>query len=203
MKKDLIVLIISCVFSLLAKGQSKFSLGPTVGLGGSWISKSVDSKTKLAGNVGLSLVYSAAEHFGIELDAKYSFEGGRPQSGNIYPELDLNYIRIPLKAIYFFNSYGNKLRPKIGVGPSFGFLTSAQQKLETGNPRTSYNNNVISAFNPFDFGVAGLAGLNYRLLKNLWLNTDITYVHGISAIQNNTSMQNRNLGVNLGVNFGL
>lgn len=203
MKKVLLALVISSGFSLVAGAQSKFSLGPNAGVGGSWISKMNNSTTKLAGNVGLSLVYSAAEHFGIGVDTKYSFEGGKSKSGNNEYNLDLNYVRIPVKAIYFFNSYGNKLRPKVAVGPSFGFLTSANASLQTGNAATSYNTNVKSSFNSFDFGVLGSVGLNYRLVKNTWLNADVSYVHGISDLQPNTDMHNRNLGVNVGVNFGL
>lgn len=203
MKKVLLVLIVSLGINVIAEAQSKWSFGPNAGIGSSWISKMQNSKSKLAGNAGLSFVYSAAEHFGIGIDAKYSIEGGKSELSNNTYSLDLNYLRIPLKAIYFFNDYGNKLRPKIAVGPSFGFLTSAHQKLETGSATSSYDRDVKSAYNSFDFGVLGSVGLNYRLVKNTWFNADVTYTHGISDIAKSTDSHNRNLGVNVGINFGL
>ena len=62
---------------------------------------------------------------------------------------------------------------------------------------------IKSTTESFDFGVLGGAGLNYRLVKNTWLNTDLTYTHGIKEINNTGDFSNRNLMLNIGVNFGL
>lgn len=192
MKKFVLGFILSSI-SLAAVAQSKFSIGPNAGVGVSWISGAENSDSKLAGNAGLSLVYSATEHFGIGLDVKYSFEGVEQNvSANKY-DLDLNYIRIPLKAIYFFNDYGDRLRPKVGIGPSFGFLTGAK-----------FNGlDVKDNYDKFDFGVTALAGLNYRLVKNTWFNADVNYYHGVNELINKSDLRNRNLQLNVGVNFGL
>jgi hypothetical protein len=190
MKKGLLALVITTSISLGAVAQSKFSLGPTAGFGGSTISNLSNSKFKAAAAVGLSSVYSAAEHFGIGVDVKYSFEGAKtsvPES-----ELDLHYLRIPVKAIYFFGDYGKSVRPKIFAGPSFGILSSAKAN----------DVNVKSSTESFDFGVLGGVGLNYRLVSNTWLNTDLTYTHGIKEINNAGDFSNRNLMLNVGVNFG-
>lgn len=201
MKKVLLAVIISSGFSLVAGAQSKFSLGPGAGIGASWLDNTPNRKTKLAGNVGLSLVYSAAEHFGIGLDTKYSFEGGKYSANNQTVTSDLNYFRVPLKAIYFFSSYGHKVRPKVYVGPSFGFLTGGTTTVELPN-NTKVQSNSKDIFKSFDFGVTAGAGLNVRLVKNTWFNADVNYLHGISDLTIN-KQHNRNLGVNIGVNFGL
>ncbi len=207
MKKVLLVMIISSGFSMIAGAQSKFSLGPNAGVGTSWISNTTGSKGKLAGNVGLSLVYSAAEHFGLGLDAKYSFEGDKAEQNNVTTTFDLNYLRVPLKAIYFFNSYGNRIRPKIYAGPSFGFLMGGDTKVENNGSAISVAKSK-DLFNSFDFGVTAGAGLNIRLVKSVWFNADINYLHGISdvvknSISNDNNAHNRNVGINVGVNFGL
>lgn len=199
MKKIVLAVIISTGFSLVAGAQSKWSLGPNAGVGSSWISNTTNSKAKLSGNAGLALVYSAAEHFGIGLDAKYSFEGGKFQQGSQDVTADLNYFRLPLKAIYFFGSYGSKVRPKVFVGPSFGFLAGGETQIEgQQNPIKSKD-----YFKSFDFGVTAGAGVNVRLVKNTWFNADVNYLHGITDIRENFDQHNRNLGVNVGVNFGL
>ncbi len=194
MKKPVLIIIISCSLCFTTMAQSKFSIGPNAGFGHTWFSNYKNSQFKLATNAGLSLVYSATEHFGISLDAKYSYEGVKTGSG---PDnaLDLNYFRFPLKAIYFFNGYGNALRPKIFAGPSFGFLSSAK----------SNGVDVKNEFNSSDFGITGGVGLNYRLSHNTWFNADISYLNGISNVTKNSSIKNhnRNLQLNVGVNFGL
>ncbi len=193
MKKLLLSLLICSSLCFTAEAQSKFSLGPNAGVGHSWISNTENAKFKLAANAGLSLVYSAAEHFGIGLDAKYSYEGVKGSGSN--NSLDLNYFRFPLKAIYFFNDHGDKLRPKIFAGPSFGFLSSAKRD----------NTDIKSSFNSSDFAITAGAGFNYRLVRNSWFNADINYLHGISDITKSSPDENhnRNVGINVGVNFGL
>lgn len=201
MKNVLLALVISSGLSFVAGAQSKFSLGPNAGVGASWLDNTPNRKTKLAGNAGLSLVYSAAEHFGIGLDAKYSFEGGKYSANGQTTTPDLNYFRVPLKAIYFFNSYGHKVRPKVFVGPSFGFLSGGQTKIES--PVVTQTVNSKDFYKSFDFGVTAGAGLNVRLVSNTWFNADVNYLHGITDIRPGTNQHNRNLGVNVGVNFGL
>jgi len=180
-----------CFACFSVNAQSKFSFGPNAGVGHSWVSGYQNNQFKLAANAGLSFVYSAAEHFGIGLDAKYSFEGVKT-SGN---SVDLDYFRFPLKAIYFFNNYGDKLRPKVYAGPSFGFLSSAK----------SADLDVKKAFNSTDIGLTAGAGLNYRLVNSTWFNADINYVHGFTDVIKSAAVKghNRSIGVNVGVNFGL
>lgn len=197
MKKVIIAIFILSGLSYTAIAQSKFSLGPNAGVGHSWISNTEGAKFKLAANAGLSLVYSATEHFGIGLDAKYSFEGVKGSSMELGANnsLDLNYFRLPLKAIYFFNGYGNAFRPKIFAGPSFGFLTSAKFG----------DTDVKDQFNSSDVGITAGLGFNYRLVKNTWFNADLNYLHGLSNLNKNSAEtnHNRNIGINVGVNFGL
>lgn len=193
MKKPLLIVLICGSLYLTTEAQSKFSLGPNAGVGHSWVTKTDNAKFKLAANAGLAMVYSATEHFGIGLDAKYSYEGVKRTVGSQSGSADLNYFRFPLKAIYFFNNYGNAFRPKIFAGPSFGFLSSAKEN----------DVDVKSLYNSSDFGIAAGAGFNYRLVKNSWFLADVNYLHGLSNIAKLGKNQNRNIGINVGVNFGL
>lgn len=203
MKKLFLGLIINSVICITVNAQSKFSLGPTAGVGASWLKNPSKSDGKLAANAGLSLVYSATPHFGIGLDAKYSFEGEKTSLGTIKQTIDLNYLRLPLKAIYFFNDYGDRLRPKVFVGPSFGFLAGGKTKTDFGSSVSEVPSKNL--YNTFDFGVTAGAGLNYRLVKNTWFNLDANYNHGITDIDKiaNSKSRNRNVMLNVGVNFGL
>ncbi len=62
MKKLLLAVIVSSGFSVMAGAQSKFSLGPNAGVGASWIDNTPNGNTKVSGDVGLSLGYSAADY---------------------------------------------------------------------------------------------------------------------------------------------
>lgn len=201
MKKVLMVLVISSCVSFVAGAQSKFSLGPSAGVGSSWLDNTSNRKSKAAGNAGLSLVYSAAEHFGIGVDAKYSFEGGKYSLNNETTTANLNYVRVPLKFMYFFNNYGNRIRPKVFAGPSFGFLAGGTTKIET--PVLTRELKSKDYYKSFDLGLTAGAGLNIRMVKNTWFNADVTYLHGLTDIRPTSKQHNRGIGANVGVNFGL
>ena len=134
MKKILAVCMVSVGFSMVAKAQS-FSIGPNAGYGTTWLDNFKDKKYKSAGNVGLSFIYSTKSSFGIGADVKYSFEGGKRQYATTVPgvtateEASLNYLRVPIKAMWFFGSYGQRVRPKITLGPSFGFLVGGKTEV--------------------------------------------------------------------------
>ncbi len=198
MKKGVFIIAVVFASCSFVGAQSKFSLGPTAGVGFSSLSNVENSKSKLSGSAGLSMVYSAVEHFGIGVDVKYSFEGTTVEFNGLKSSLDLDYVRIPIKATYFFNKYGNKLRPKIFAGPSLGFLTKAKE--DGVQNKTDYNS--------FDLGLLLGIGLNYRLVNKTWFNADFTSTSGLSDVTKNTTFNNdknanRNFQLNVGVNFGL
>jgi outer membrane protein W len=215
MKKIITILLLSPMVILMANAQSKISFGPNAGFGTTRISNFEDSKYQPAGNFGVSFVYSAIEHFGVGVDLKYSIEGGKRMYniGNTsYTQaLRANYLRVPVKAIYFFGDFGDRTRPKVAIGPSFGFLLGGNNELETTSSTGSKSvtkTDTRDVYKGFDLGVHASAGLNYRLVKNTWFTTDIAYMHGLTnnAENNNlgiSNLKNRNLQLNIGVNFGL
>ena len=57
----------------------------------------------------------------------------------------------------------------------------------------------------FDIGFNGSLGVNIRLTQNAWLNTDVTYYHGLRNVskQEGQDWKNRNVVLNLGLAFGI
>jgi outer membrane protein W len=221
MKKILAVWMVSCGMCMVARAQT-FSIGPNAGFGATWIDNFKDKKFKSAGNVGLSFIYSTKSSFGIGADVKYSFEGGERQYTTSIPgliateEASLNYVRVPIKAMWFFGDYGQRVRPKIALGPSFGFLVGGKTELKYSNPTIVPEvTESKDSWDDFDLGVTASVGLNYRLVTNTWLTADISYLHGITDAREDskrnvnrnyvpgTNYKNRNVQLNVGVNFGL
>ncbi len=193
-------------FSFLQTDAQKqnVSFGPTAGFGHAWMSNTGNSKYKAAGNVGVALVYSSSPHWGFGADIKYSIEGSKTKTGTLEVESTLNYIRVPLKVIYFFGEFGDRLRPKIAAGPSFGFLAGGNREMNNNNTQMS-KTKAADIYKGFDAGIAALAGINYRLVKNTWFTADVNYYNGLTNVNKsgNVNNKNRNLGLNIGVNFGI
>jgi len=196
-------------FIMMAFGATAqhLSLGPTAGFGHSWLSDGESaSKNRFnpSYNIGGKLVYSTLTNWGFSLDAKFSGEGGTiGDNSDDKTVINLNYIRVPVQAIYFFGKVGNAIRPKVSLGPSFGFLIGGKTKdYENGNLVTEVKSKDY--VKSFDLGINGAVGLNFRIAKATWLNADISYTHGLtdlSKISGNGDLKQRNLGLNVGVLF--
>ena len=196
--KQLILTIAGIIFITCAYSQMNISVGPNAGFGHTWMSGSGENRYQPAGNFGVALVYSHNNHVGLGVDLKYSIEGGKKEFANVDVTSRLNYIRIPVKGIYFFRDYGASFRPKISLGPSFGFLVGGEQ--EAGSSKID----AKEAYNSFDIGLLGSAGFHYNLVTNTWLHFDLSYYHGFSDVsQAAETNKNRNIGINLGVAFGI
>ena len=204
MKRIFLVAGIS-LLGLVVNAQN-LSLGPTAGFGHGWLGgEDVGGKAAFhpTYSLGGKLVYSFVSHWGISADLKFSSEGGtRTIEDNDYVQR-LNFIRIPVQGIYFFGEYGDAIRPKISAGPSLGFLVGGKGKIKSDGEVVSEMDSK-DAFKSIDFGLQAAAGANFRVARNTWLNTDITYYHGLINIHEvSDKVFNRGLGLNVGLTFGI
>lgn len=201
--------IITIVISLSLNAQT-LSIGPVAGFGHSYLSMEDDNgpgnKFFPAWNAGVKLVYSIVSHWGISVDLKLSGEGGKTENvvlGDTYTfKYRANYVRLPIQGVYFFGKLGDPVRPKLSFGPSLGFLVGGKTKVSISNDPATGSFDTKDLFDGFDFGLNGAAGANIRLKGDKWLNTDITYYHGLSnASASVSSIKNRSIGINVGLTF--
>ena len=213
MKRHL--LLLGALAIALAGNAQRSSIGITGGGGFSWMSNTGHNLDKHASyNGGLTYVYSSETHWGLGVDVKYSREGAKYEYpgvlGGILSNVtnktysytsDADYIRVPLRAIYFFNKYDKAVRPNISLGPSFGFLTGGT----ISNSQNNNKDNVTDYYKKFDFGLQATAGASFRLATALWLTADIAYYQGLikQNINGSNNMMNGNLVLNLGLRIGI
>ena len=200
--KNLIITVAFALCSIAIAHTQEFSLGPTVGINNSWIDNVPgDIHAQIGFNAGLTLVYSTEEHWGVGMDLKYSGEGVQTKLRGITAHSHLNYVRIPVKILYFFNSFGNDFRPKVYLGPSFGLLAGGktEQFLEVGTVKVDSKD----VYEDFDLGLVFGTGFNYRIAPRTWLNVDLAYNHGFTDIAKFGEGYNRNVNMNIGIAWGL
>ncbi len=212
MKK--IIMVCAAMCSVLVLHAQHMSAGITVGSGTGWMSNSGNHVVhKESCNVGATFVYSTNAHWGFAADVKYSREGYKftypgtgPYTGRTMDtRVSSDFIRVPLRVVYFFNDYSKGVRPKISLGPSVGFLTGGKIRMEDDDRDNLSKTHVNDQFKFFDLGVQGTAGVNFRLAEEVWLSTEIAYYQGLLK-QNkfgSNSMMNSNLVLNLGLTVGI
>jgi outer membrane protein W len=153
-------------------------------------------------NGGGRIVYSASPNLGIGLDGVFRTEGFKSEITNGKTIHRLHYINLDPKLYYFFGKRGQGFRPKIGIGPNFGFLVGGKTKVES--PSFPVNIKSKEIYKGANLGIAGTLGLNYRIKSGTWLNVDAVYNHGISDLtKGGGDPQSRSLFLNVGATFGI
>jgi hypothetical protein len=221
MKKIILLLsLITCVSTNCF--SQKTSAGVKAGVNFSNLSNAGNTEALTGFTGGVFFVHSIVEHFGVSAELLYSGEGAKntfEQSvGNSVVRnenrLRLNYLRIPLLANVFFGQLGDQLRPKLILGPSFGFLLGAKNVSRiittegSSVSETEHVNTDKDSYSGFDIGAIIGAGLNYKAGERTWLNLDARYHIGASDInevklQNGDAVKNNVFSVSVGLAFGL
>jgi outer membrane protein W len=220
--KKIIALILIMISGINVFGQQA-SAGIKAGANFSSLSNVDAAKTLTGLTAGGFFVYSIVEHFGVSADVLYSGEGAKfsnqystaSQVVNTETNLRLNYIRVPLLANVFFGQLGDRIRPKICLGPNFGFLMSVKNKTTV----TTLEGNVLNeetttvkdknGYAGFDLSAIVGAGINYRMNDKTWLNLELKYnvgatdVNEVKPLYTTDAVKNKGLAIAAGIAFGL
>lgn len=197
--KQALLLISFISITFLLQAQNIF-IGLTAGLGHSWMNNihhfsnsTWDRKFNATWNTGVSFLYITKKHFGLSADVKYSAEGDKSYShgfngGDVIESpgtsfFHADYIRVPVKFIYFFRKNTSTVRPEIYIGPSFGFSTNAKIVFKNDDrnyPISKYD--ISYDVKSFDLGSLIGTGLSLKLNNSIWMNTNIAYYQGLVDI---------------------
>lgn len=195
---SLFLVVLTMSFDTIAQNKV-WSIGPEVGVSFSKYGKDASTNNLKSGAIGgLFITYSIMNTFAVTTKFLYSQKGASFNSSDT--KQTLNYIEIPIIGRFFLNKEG-AFRPNIFVGPSFGFLNGATNKVGS-NDRVnieSYEN----IFNGFDLGVTGGMGFNFLISNETYFILDARYTHGLSDITKaNGNVNNTSFGLTAGISFG-
>jgi len=140
---------------------------------------------QLSFNLGLLGHIHINPSFAIQPELLFSGQGATYKALGLEYNLNLNYVNIPVNFQYMFDN-GFRLQ----AGPQLGILTTA--KIKTGDTKLDTKSNYKSA----DLGVT--VGLSY-VKPSTGLGIDIRYNHGLSSINEKSTIQSYNRGAQLGI----
>lgn len=206
MRKLLLLVAVWLALPGTAAKAQYYSIGPVAGFGHSWISNTqTDTRFHPSPSLGIGMVYSRYLHWGFGADLVFSDEGMSYRvaagSGMSNQSLHALYLRLPMKAYYFFGNYGSTVRPKVYLGPSVGVKIDEASRAGNGD----LVREKPAMVNAFDLGLQAGAGVNIRIAKKTWLNLDLGYYQGLlDALDDGAGRYNtnQNLRLNAGVLFG-
>ena len=201
MKKSIQFVALALMMSQAAFAQENLSIGPLVGVSIANLRGDISNNAWKPGlTAGGFINYSANSGFGVSGQVLYTQLGARDELRN--DEIRLNYIQVPVLLTYFLGKYGQKVRPKLFIGPHVNFLLNARNK-NGDDINTKIGD--LTPFKSIDAGLTAGLGLNVRLADKIWLNTDVRYGLGLIPLgpDDATKIYNQNFGVNVGVSFPL
>lgn len=177
--------------------QQRWSIGPRLGANISKITGDAPNNTFLPGFTGGAYVmYSDVSHFGISADVLFSQKGAKYDYSGIKFTQRLNYIDIPVMARYFMNLEGT-FRPNVFVGGNLAFLLNAKAKQRSSNGVSQPDITNTKDFASTDLGFLAGIGLNFKIAKARWVQTDIRYQQSLTPIQVSSVPDRRNTSVSI------
>lgn len=164
------------------------SLGLKGGILSARFAEQDNSQQALGFRVGGFLTYSIIREFGVGIEVNYARKGSK--FDGVDENVALNYVEIPLLAQYFFE--GDGFRPKVMVGPYYGYLLNAKQ-----------GDKELTNYAEQDYGFLAGVGLHKSLGGGKWLYLDARYTHGLAEIITGSGRTNRDVSLNVGISFPL
>ena len=210
MKKNLILFTVLLFAATSSNAQAYTSWGDKISIGHSWTLG--NNPTGSSRNfhpsvqVGRNAVFNINDNVGVGFGTFFSTEGSSYKlSTNDKWEHRANYIRVPIFASFNLGDVNRKIRPRIAVGPSVGFLVGGKTFILDNNDAFVGAKTVKAMHTKIDAGVNATLGWNIRLKDGIWFNHDFNYYHGLvkqtpnTAVSlNNAVYTNRNLSMSMG-----
>jgi hypothetical protein len=203
-------LVVSAAFGT-AKAQN-LSMGPIAGFNHTWMTDAGPNRVFNPGaTLGGRVTYSFNPHWAVGADLIGSWEGVKTKvdfpTNSTAVDADLVFLRLNPRMSYFFGELGDRVRPNLFGGTSFGVLAGGKTKttIASSNEGPVITDKVKSTdnYNTFDAGLFAGVGINYRIGKAIWLNTEAMYNNGLVDLtkSDNSWSASRGVAFNVGVTF--
>ncbi|MBN1997869.1 PorT family protein [candidate division KSB1 bacterium] len=145
---------------------------------------------------GIAAVRSFRDIYHIEIGLRYSKAGAKTEEftgtdetanilGKFWFEKELQFIEIPVRFIYQFNT--KKVKPLIFIGPNIGLLVDAEQRLASDYELKSWNKNIKEKINKLNLCAEFGAGLTYAMNEKMAVGMTVFYLYGLTNQVKNDS----------------
>lgn len=196
--------------SIASQAQQGWSVSDKVMIGHSWTVGNRSENMKYAFHptvqFGRTALYNFSDNVGIGLGTFFSSEGARfkvtSSSEEGKAEQRMNYVRIPLGAMFTLGDAAMRVRPRIGLGGSVGFLVGGKTYLINDNNNFAGAKTTRVMGTKIDAGANASLGFSVKVTDGFHINHDINYYHGLVENQyddaNLPSFTQRNIGLSMG-----
>jgi len=131
MKKVLLISI--ALFAFILTSNAQVSFGPKVGLNLANVygDNMDDAEMKIGAQVGVAVDFAFSDAISLQTGLLFPQKGFKESEGDFTSTFNINYLDIPVHAVYGLDLGGNKLQ--FFVGPYVGVGLTGKAKLEMGD----------------------------------------------------------------------
>ncbi len=188
MKKTFLALAALLIVSGVSAQSSAFEWGVKGGLNISGITHN-DLNMKPSFYVGAFAEFNINDFLGIQPEVLYSRQGDKYSSDGATLYNRFNYLNIPVLAkIYLLDALS------LDLGPQFGFLLNAQQKVKDDDHKVK--SDIDGAKN---FDVSWAMGVSYRFLGNF--DASVRYNLGLTKLADSPGDKPKNSVIQIGIGY--
>ena len=137
---------------------------------------SLDSKTGFEG--GIFFIYQFSNMFAIQPEVYYSMKGATYSEGGGELTLSLDYIEVPLLFKLLIPIQSSNVRPAVFVGPSVGFNSTANVKIEFDGESDELDLKDETTSTEFSLVFGGGVGFG---VGNNEVGVEIRYILGLNS----------------------
>ncbi|MBK7100094.1 MAG: PorT family protein [Sphingobacteriales bacterium] len=205
--KNFFLLILSfCLWTSVSFSQKGWTVNDKFTIGHSWTNgykpANYNYKFHPLVQVGRQAIYNFSDHAGLGFGTFFSTEGVTlvNKTEKLTNDARMNYIRIPIFANIVFGDADRKVRPRISLGPSVGFLVGGKSLIENKDNILLGKKSKKLLDTKTDIGALVSIGFNTQLTEGITINHDIGYYHGFTSNKaENEHFTHRNLGLSVGM----
>lgn len=190
MKK--LFLLTACAATMAFTSSAQIGIAPVVGLNmANLAGENADGDMKMGFHIGVLKDFQISDNFSVQPGILFSSKGSKTKIdlgplGSTDLKLNLNYIEIPINAVYRFNGEDGGFM--LHGGPYLGYLMSAKLNETSGT----------DGMKKMDFGIN--VGAGYQLPMGLFVRAQ--YGLGLASIyEEGGSVTNRVIGISVGYNL--
>jgi hypothetical protein len=186
MKKAILIVLMTAAAICLNAQDARFTLGSKFSYGHSYLMPYSNNVFHSSWAAGLAMEYRTGERLAFGADILYSSEGAKLKSGDLTASTELDYLRVPLRVLYYFGDSDKDFRARIFGGPTPGILFAEN-----------------TGYKDFDLGLNAGLGMSYRLMDDFWITADADYYHGLMDTNpaSTVNEKNGNIRIDLGLMF--
>jgi len=188
MKRNAILIgvLLTLIFVIPATAQ-KVSVGLVGGVNFADMNlTSADGTDQLTSSIttpafGVTVDLELTNYLHLDIEPMYIQKGGIQKATNGNPDatLKINMLEVP---VFLKATLGNKVKPYIKVGPTFGLVVSSKAEANYSEPgpgqSKTYTANYNDVLGSFEFGVCAAAGIDFKVGKST-LFIDARYSVGL------------------------